>query len=158
MIRASLIALSFSAAFAAPAFASGLQAEQSVHKIVETADADGATVISLVPADRVAPGDKIAYTLSYSNDGDEPAGNVILTMPVPDEVRYVEKSASRDGLIVGFSVDGGETFASRGDLAVTVDGEPRQALAEDITHIRWTFEEPIPVGSVGSVSFRAVLR
>lgn len=157
MIRAALFALSLTTAFVAPVHASGLTAEQSVLKIVETVDESGETVTNLVPADKVAPGDTVVYALEYANGASDPADNVKLTMPVPAEVSYLENSATTDGVSVSFSADGGERFASRGDLTVSVDGEPREALSGDITHVRWVFEEPIAGGATGKVSYRAVL-
>ena len=157
MIRAALFALSMTTALVAPAYASGLTAEQNVLKVVETVDESGDTVKSLIPADKVAPGDTVVYALQYANGSEEPAENVKLTMPVPGEVSYLENSATTEGVSVSFSVDGGQNFASRGDLKVSVDGQPREALSTDITHVRWVFEEPIAGGATGEVSFRAVL-
>lgn len=157
MIRAALFALSMTTALVAPAYASGLTAQQNVLKIVETTDESGDTVKALVPADKVAPGDTVVYSLKYANNAEEPAANVKLTMPVPGEVSYMENSATTDGVAVSFSVDEASNFSSRGDLTVSVDGEPREALSRDITHIRWVFEEPIAAGATGEVSFRAVL-
>ena len=157
MIRAALFALSLTTAFVAPAHATGLTAQQNVLKLVETVDESGETVTTLVPAEKIAPGDTVVYSLEYDNAAAEPAENVKLTMPVPSEVSYLENSATYDGVAVAYSADGGDSFSSRGDLTVSVDGEPREALSSDITHIRWVFEEPIAAGASGEVSFRAVL-
>lgn len=157
MIRALLIGLSTPLLLAPVAQATGLQASQTVHKLVETTNADGQTVVERVEADLVAPGDTVIYSLNYNNAGEAAAENVALTMPVPEEIRYVEGSAEYAGASVTFSIDGGQSFASRGELEVTLEGEPWTTLADDITHIRWTFAEPISPGETGAVGFRGVL-
>ncbi|MEO0465033.1 MAG: hypothetical protein AAF216_00710 [Pseudomonadota bacterium] len=156
MIRFALASLAVLGTAALPAAAT-LSAEQTVQKLVETVSEDGTVTSQLVTAEEVAPGDMVVYGLNYSNDGEESAEDVSLTMPVPVEVAYVEGSATSEGLKVSFSVDGGETFTSRGDLTVTLDGESRTALAEDITHIQWQFPEGIAGGSEGEITFAAVL-
>lgn len=158
MFRAALFAFTMLTAFSAPAFASGVTAKQTVQRVVETIDEDGRKVVAYAPADRVAPGDEIVYTLEYANQGDNMAEDIRLTMPVPAEVSYVERSALIEGMTVAFSADGGETFTERGALTVSVEGEPREAIAQDITHIRWSLDEALSPGEEGAVSFRAVLK
>lgn len=157
MIRALILGLSAPVLLAPVALATGLEATQAVHKLVELTNADGETVIERIEADLVAPGDTVEYALSYSNSGDAPAENVALTMPVPDAISFVEGSAAHDGTTVGFSIDNGTSFASRGELEVTLDAEALTTLAQDITHIRWTFDTPIEPGVSGMVSFQGIL-
>ena len=157
MIRALLLGLAAPALLTPMALASGLEATQTVHKLVETVNADGETVVEKVEADLVAPGDTVEYALSYSNSGDVQAENVALTMPVPGAISFVEGSAAHDGTSVGFSIDNGTSFASRGELEVTLDAEALTTLAQDITHIRWTFDAPIEPGVSGTVSFQGIL-
>jgi len=157
MLRAALFALSMTTAFCAPAFAADLSAKQTVQKVVTVETPEGETVTTLEPADMVAPGDEVLYSLAYENAGEKPATNVKLTMPVPDEVRYVENSARQDNATVAFSADGGKSYAPRGALTVSMNGETRAALAEDITHVQWTFPNGISADSVGTVSYRAIL-
>lgn len=156
MIRFALVSAVACAAAILPASAS-LTAEQTVEKVVETIAEDGTVTTELVAADVVAPGDMVVYGLSYSNNTDSLAEGVALTMPVPDEVDYVEGSATSENVKVSFSVDGGNTFTSRGELTVSLDGDTRTALAEDITHIQWRFDEGIPAGTAGKITFSAVL-
>ena len=156
MIRFALVSMAALGAMALPAAAS-LTAEQTVQKVIETVAEDGSVTTELVIADVVAPGDTVVYGLTYANDSEDAAENVALTMPVPGEVSYIEGSATSEGTLVAFSVDGGETFTSRGDLSMTVDGAARPALAENITHIQWRFEDGIPAGASGEITFSAVL-
>jgi len=158
MLRAALAAVSAAALFAAPAFATGLIAEQSVMKVVEVTSPEGEVETELVSADVVAPGETVQYGLTYLNEGVEPVEDMVLTMPVPDSLRYVETSAEAPGTQVSYSVDGGISFAPRGELKIEVDGAKVPATASDITHIRWTFVEPVGNGEDGSVSFQAILR
>lgn len=157
MLRSALLSIAALALATAPAVANGLTATQTVLKQIEIPQEDGTVTTELVEASLIAPGDTVVYLLTYTNGGTEAAEAVALTMPVPTEMSFIERSANVDGTIVTFSVDGGATFARRGELTVTIDGEARNALAEDITHVRWTFEDAIEPGSQGEVSFRAVL-
>lgn len=157
MLRSALLSIAALALAVAPAVANGLTATQSVLKQIEVPQEDGTIATELVEASLIAPGDTVVYLLTYTNGGAEAAQSVELTMPVPAEMSFIERSANVDGTVVTFSVDGGATFAQRGELTVTVDGEARNALAEDITHVRWAFEEAIAPGAQGEVSFRAVL-
>ncbi|MEZ5945476.1 MAG: hypothetical protein R3C13_06635 [Hyphomonas sp.] len=143
---------------AMPAFAAGLSAEQVIERMIVTESEDGSTEVELVPAETVTPGEELVYSLNFRNDGEAAAENVVLTVPVPSEVSYVENSAATGGALVAFSADGGKSFAPRGDLKVSVDGESREALAGEITHVRWTFRNKIEPGSSGTLMFHAILK
>lgn len=157
MIRTSLAALCL-AALTATASAVDLTAVQTVQKVIQTFDESGATIETLEDAVAVAPGDTVVYSLSCSNSGAEAAEGVKLTMPVPAQVILLEGSELMAGTVVAYSVDGGETFMAREDLVVADVEESREAAAEDITHMQWSFENGIPAGSDGTVSFRGILR
>ncbi|MEE9379929.1 MAG: hypothetical protein V3V03_00855 [Hyphomonadaceae bacterium] len=145
-------------AFAAPAYASGLTATQTVQRMQVSEGIDGSEQISFVEADTVTPGDRVLYSIDYTNESVDPIDNVKLVMPVPTEVAYVENSATGEGASIAFSVDGGTSFAPRGELTVSVDGASRIALAEEITHIKWTFESDISPGGAGDVSYLGLLK
>ena len=158
MIRHALYALSMMTAFVAPAYASGLTATQSVQRMVVTEDTNGSEKVAFVAAETVAPGDRVFFSIDYVNDNDTPAANVQFVMPVPVEIAYVENSATGSGANVAFSADGGKTFAPRGELSITVDGQARMALAEEISHIRWTFSGDIAAGAIGDVGYLGLLK
>jgi hypothetical protein len=42
-------------------------------------------------------------------------------------------------------------------LVVAADGTSRAAVPADVTHIRWSFSQPIAAGSGGELSFRGVV-
>lgn len=158
MLRATAFVLAMVSAFSAPALAAGLTAVQSVDLVKTSVDADGANVITFEPATDVAPGEQVRYSLQYTNEGDAPAEAVSLVMPVPAEMTYLEESISGAASVVTFSVDAGTSFAPRQSLIVVEADIERAARAEDITHIKWTFSDPIAPASSGAISFMAVLK
>jgi uncharacterized repeat protein (TIGR01451 family) len=158
MLRPALLAALFAALAVPAALAASLTATQSVERRVMSETPDGKVDISWVAADQAIPGDVMRYAMNYSNGGTQKAENVVLVVPVPDAMRYVENSATMNGVAVTFSVDDGRSFASRGELLVNADGRKVSAEAGDITHVRWTFPAGIAGGETGTVSFEAVLK
>ena len=158
MKRFAIFALAALTALAPSAMADGLVATQSVERVIVERSADGQETVRFGPADSVAPGDEVFYNLDFSNESADAATNVKLVMPVPIEVAYVENSATGEGAEIAFSIDGGKTFAQRGALKVTIDGEERLAKAHQITHIRWTYPDDIAPGAKGGVGYLAVLK
>ena len=141
--------LALSAAFLATGVsASALSATQKVEKEVTVQQPDGTSVTKLVSADEVTPGEKVVYTVAYTNDSPEAATDIVLAMPVPSDVRYLEGSADRPGAIVRYSADGGASFVERDALVLpAVGGGTRAANSDDITHIQWRIAGPVPVGT-----------
>ncbi len=151
---------SITLAIALAAFPSAAQvaATQHVEKEIAVTDATGAKKIERVAAETVAPGEEVIYSLRFENEATEPAEALVLVMPVPNEISYVEGSVSGDGAKVSFSADGGQTYVARGRLTVVEAGAERPAKSDEITHIRWTLEDALGVGDKGEVSFRGVLK
>ena len=135
-----------------------LTASQTVQKEVEITKADGTTEISYAPADLVAPGERIVYALNIENDGVQPATDLVLTMPVPDEIKYMEGSARKTGAVVTYSADNGQSFAARDSVTVVEGLVSRVAQSEDITHIRWKLAGPINAGEVDTLVFKGILK
>lgn len=107
----------------------------------------------------VTPGDTVIFTNHYTNRGDKPASDVVLTNPVPEYMVYTDGTADGSGTKIEFSVDKGKSFAPAGKLKVRdAEGKERPATAADYTHIRWTFEGALAKGATGSVSFRAKVK
>lgn len=158
MLRATAMALTLFGALATPAFANGLKAEQVVEVATVSVDASGNEVRTYALAEEVAPGDEVRYSLSYANEGAQPAEAVSLVMPVPEAVTYIETSAGGTPSTITYSVDGGANFTDRDSLVVAGEDGARLAVADEITHIKWAFAEPIPAASTGKISFRAVLK
>lgn len=151
-ILAALLPLSL---LAAPAYA--LTATQTVEKETVVRAPDGTETRIRETAERASPGERLVYTVSFTNDGAEPASNLVMTQPVPEEVRFIEGSADQAGMEVRVSVDGGESFVPRGAATVVREGEVVRAEADDITHIRWQIPGPVAVGETGRVTYKAVL-
>lgn len=132
-----------------------------VHTVVQKEEVvvneNGESENRLVAVESVIPGERVFYTITFTNVGDEPAENVVITNPIATELTYVEGSAFGPGMDVQFSVDGGATFAVAAELTVTENGETRAAGPEDFTHIRWVMQGELNTGSQGTARFAAVL-
>lgn len=138
--------------------ASALTAKQTVEKEIVVQMPDGTETMSREVADTVTPGERVVYTLDFTNDDAAPASDLVLTMPVPAEIKLIEGSAAQEGARVVYSADGGKSFAERSSVRVaTSDGTLRAANANDITHVRWTVPGPVAVGDSGSLSFKGIL-
>ncbi len=144
--------------------ASALAEEQghlNVRTIVQkeevTVTESGDRETKLVPAGTVVPGERVVYTITFQNVSAEPAENIVITNPISGELTYVDGSAFGPGTDIQFSIDGGQTFASRNELIVTEDGETRAAVAEDFTHVRWVMQAELAAGAQGMARFSAVL-
>ncbi len=111
----------------------------------------------LVAADIVVPGDRVFYTITFTNTSDESADKVVVTNPIAEGLVYVNGSAFGPGTDITFSVDDGENYAAAGDLTVTEDGESRPAEAKDFTHIRWVMRSELAAGAQGTARFAAIL-
>lgn len=144
-------------ASSAPATAA-MTARQVVEKEVIVRSDSGAETVTLAPADKVTPGETVVYSIKYKNDDAQPASDIVLVMPVPKEVAYVEGSVTGDETVVAFSADGGKTYVARGRLTVKEGGADRPARGDEITHIRWTLPTPVPAQGEGQVSYKAILR
>jgi len=139
--------------------ANALTATQKVEKEITVQQADGTSVTKRVSADQVTPGEKIVYTVDFLNDSAEPASDLVLAMPVPSDVRFLEGSADREGAVVRYSADGGESFFERNALSLpAVGGGTRPANVDDITHIQWRIAGPVPVGATDAVAFKGRLK
>ena len=156
MLRLILISLFFGVGVA-PAFAD-IAAEQLVEKEIITRDNDGKERTERVAAEKVAPGEEVIYALRFSNEGDAPADAVVLVMPVPAEVSYVEGSVDGQNAKITFSADRGQTYVARGRLTVSEEGEERPAKSDEITHIKWSLTDPLPAKEQREISYRAVLK
>ncbi|MEP6883788.1 MAG: hypothetical protein ABJC66_03460 [Gammaproteobacteria bacterium] len=118
----------------------------------------GRAVVKLIPADRVAPGDRVIYTLEVRTAGGTGVDAPSVTYAVPDHMKYIAESAVGPGADVSYSVDGGHNFDRADNLRVPGrDGRPRPATASDYTHIRWRLKNPLKADSVAFVRFRAMV-
>ena len=118
-------------------------------------DATGAARVVREKPEVVTPGDRLVFVLSYKNMAAQPASGFTVTNPVPTAVAF----SAADGAGAAVSVDGGQSFGELPALKVTQqDGTVRAAAPADVTHIRWSFAQPIAAGSAGTLSFRGVVK
>ena len=140
---------------AVPAAASTVEIQSSVLAEKRASAADGTTRVSLVPAARVTPGDKVVYRLEYRNNGSQAASGLVIANPVPAAMQYAgpaEGSAAPE-----LSIDG-KTFGPLSTLKVREAGAVRPAVAADVRVVRWRLAQPVAPGAKGQVAFRAVLK
>lgn len=138
---------------ASPAFATGVKLESSVQEEITTVDAKGEKKISLVEPTAVAPGDVVVIRIAYHNTSAAPVGDIVISNPVPEHLSFL---SVREG--VGMvSVDGGKTYGGLVDLKVKDGDDMRPAVAADVTHVRWTFDQALAAGAQGAVAFAARL-
>lgn len=127
------------------------------HVFVErvSTDAEGKQRILLEEPKVVVPGDRLVFVLNYRNAGAQPADKFVVTNPMPAAVRFADAGDTRPVV----SVDGGKQWGLLSDLSVPMaGGERRAAQPADVTHIRWAFQTPIPVGGTGKLMFRGVVK
>jgi uncharacterized repeat protein (TIGR01451 family) len=121
---------------------------------------DGKQQTQRIPADSAQPGEVVIFTLTYRNNGDAPATNVVFNNPVSELASYIDGSAYGEGSVISFSVDGGKRFGILQGLKVRIsEGSPelRAATAADVTHIRWVMES-VPAKASGEVGFSALVK
>ncbi|MEE9432953.1 MAG: hypothetical protein V3V15_01785 [Sphingorhabdus sp.] len=152
-----------------------LSSKAMVERVEKSADGSENVVLKSPKDVIVIPGDKVIFTLSYTNKGSEAASGFRATNPMPAPIRFIE--AAEGWALV--SVDGGKNFGQLSDLTVIerheeaaiLDPESgetvqkassadvtRAAIAQDVTHVRWAFTKPIAPGEKGSVSYRGVVK
>jgi len=118
----------------------------------------GEKMLTRIPVTTVVPGDEVIYTFNYTNVGQAPADNVVITDPVPEHMMYTEGSASGADTVIRFSVDNGMTYDLPEKLTIVgADGNTRPAKGSDYTHIQCRRQKSLAPGETGSVSFRARL-
>lgn len=150
----SLLALGFAAPVAAQA-ASPVTLQSNVMVERTATDAEGRTQVRLEEPRVVIPGDKLVFVLNYRNGSGAPATDFVVTNPLPAAVAYQEAGDARAEV----SVDGGRNWGQIQALRVhDADGSVRPARADEVTHIRWAFAQPIPAGEAGRLMFRGVVR
>ena len=119
----------------------------------------GREIVQLIPADRVAPGDRVIYTLEVRNTGATAIATPSITYAIPEHMRYVADSAVGPGAEVSYSVDRGRSFGTPESLNVRgPDGRLRPAVAADYTDIRWQLKNILKPNSVAFVRFRALVK
>lgn len=158
MLRTLILTASLGALSVGPA-ASALTAEQKVFKEVQTQSEDGTVKTSRVAAEMVIPGETVVYALMFENDKAQPAEGIVLTMPIPADIAYIDDSAETELASLVYSADNGDSFSERNSvMTIDNDGSLRVAKADELTHVRWTVKGAVPSGSTGELSFKGKLK
>ena len=130
-----------------------LQSDAKVERVIT--DGNGQTSVTLAEPTTVVPGDTVVFTIHYRNTSDRDVSDFVINNPIPAAIRF-ERSDNQQAVV---SVEGGRTIGRLDTLTVgTVDGTARPATANDVTHVRWTFPQPIAARQSGAVSFRGNVR
>jgi uncharacterized repeat protein (TIGR01451 family) len=154
----ALAALGLIALAAAQGLAEPLEIKSIAEVESRTVQA-GHEAVKLIPADRVAPGDRVIYTLEVRNAGATALAAPSLTYPIPEHMSYVADSAVGPGAEVSYSVDRGRSFETPDNLTVRgPDGRLRRAVAAEYTDIRWQLKHILKPNSVAFVRFRALVK
>lgn len=152
-------ALLFAAsAHAAPAEPGTIKVQSLAEQEIEVKLPNGKTEKKRQPVAKAVPGSEVIYTTRFTNQGKQPAGNIAITNPVPENTAYVGGSAFGANTAITYSLDG-KTYATPDKLTVTTpEGTPRPALPAEYSHIRWTYQGDLPVGKTGEVGFRVQIK
>lgn len=131
---------------------------KTIAQVQETyIDERGNEATRLKPAAKVVPGDEVVWTIVANNVCTTAAGDVAITNPVPQHMRYVGSSAFGPGAEIVFSLDG-NTFASPDALVVAeADGSQRPARADEYSAIRWVLPRPMGPRESLTVRYRATV-
>ena len=136
-----------------------LTSQIEVEQVLKAADGTDKIILADPGNVTVVPGDNLLFTLTYRNQGAQPATGFRAINPVPAAVQFV----SVDEDWAELSVDGGQTWGRLDGLKVRATGTDgvvveRAAAPADVTHVRWIFAEPIASQAGGKVRFRALVR
>jgi uncharacterized repeat protein (TIGR01451 family) len=157
VLAATFAALAFAGAASGETGSIELRARAEKRLLVQLPD--GTAQEQFVPPAKVVPGDVVAYTIEARNVSAQDADRVVITDPIPAEMRYLDGSADAAGAALLFSVDGGFRFDTPDKLTVAnEDGSRRPAIASDYTHVRWVFATPLAPAEQRSVRFLARLQ
>ncbi|HEY9181859.1 MAG TPA: hypothetical protein VIQ99_01590 [Gammaproteobacteria bacterium] len=160
VVRTALLALSLGTGATALAQTAdrGCIELKTVAEVEETyVDANGNTATRLTPAAKVVPGDEVVWTIVANNVCTSPAGDVAITNPVPDHMRYVGNSAFGPGANIEFSLDGTAFAAAEALTVAEADGSRRAARADEYSAIRWALPRPMGPSESLVVRYRAVV-
>ncbi len=114
---------------------------------------NGTKKMELVPVKTAVPGEEVLFVITYKNIGNEAASDIVVTNPVPKNMTF--RSAEQNSLV---SVDGGTNYDELRKLKIKDQGNlVREALAKDVTHVRWRIPGQLAPKAEGKVKFKAVL-
>ncbi len=130
-----------------------VELKTEMYKVVEVQKENGTSKIEWIQADSITPGDKVGYRITIENKGDNPADDLVLNNPVPENTIYLDGSARGANSSIVFSVDQGKTFATPEKLFIIKDGKKLPATAKDYSNVRWVLTSSLKAGEKGSVQY-----
>jgi uncharacterized repeat protein (TIGR01451 family) len=159
VLAVCILALALAVSAGAAAASANLTGTLEAYRVVVNDEG----VEKFLPADNARPKDVIEYRLTYSNAGDEPIQQILITDPVPIGTKLLNPAAPQPKTArVEFSVDGGKNYQQWPIMVKKTDGNGEEKLVEAtpdmVTHIRWTLTEAIrPKGNV-TLTYRTVIK
>jgi uncharacterized repeat protein (TIGR01451 family) len=119
---------------------------------------DGKPRTRLAEASTVVPGTTVVWSIRATNVCNQPAGNVVVDSPVPQEMAFVADSATNATFGVSFSLDG-QRYGAPSELEVReADGSVRKARADEYRHVRYAMRSALAPGQTVTASHRTVVR
>ena len=144
------------------AWAAGPEVKVQLQGSYQSTEKPQAKWATLQDGTKVAPGDRILYSVEISNQGDKEARNPVAFGPIPAGTRFVAGTATTDAkLKVDYSIDGGKTFSPSPTLTIVgKDGKSQTVPApvERYTTVRWMWNGGLPPGAKDSVSYQVEVR
>ena len=144
------------------AWASGPDVKVRLQGSYQTPDKPQEKWATLQEGTKVAPGDRILYSVEITNQGDREARNPVAFGPIPAGTRFVAGTATADPkLKVEYSIDGGKTYSPSPTITIPgKDGKPQTVAAplERYTTVRWMWSGALPAGGKDSVSYQVEVR
>jgi uncharacterized repeat protein (TIGR01451 family) len=120
-------------------------------------NSQGRVAVRLVPPGKVVPGDEIVWTITARNVCDIALDRVVIANPVPTHMKYIGGSATGQGTVVAYSLDG-VAFGPAASLTVKApDGTVHEAPPDAYRHVRWTYQGALAPGALASVRYRATV-
>ena len=125
---------------------------------------DGEEEETFTEAAEARPGQVVEYRVAATNEGETtlPAGNVVVTGPVPEGTTYLGDSATTAPEVsMTFSADEGQTFSAP-PVMVTVtndEGEEEEVEAEpeQYSAVRWSVMRALEPGESLEFSYRVTV-
>jgi uncharacterized repeat protein (TIGR01451 family) len=124
----------------------------------EVVNERGERVKRLAPATKIVPGSEVVWTVTASNVCEKAAERVSIDNPVPQHMHYVAETAMGPGTEISYSLDGKQYAAPDALTVREADGTSRAARADEYSHIRWVFKNPLQPGAVAFARFRAIVK
>jgi uncharacterized repeat protein (TIGR01451 family) len=113
--------------------------------VVVGKDAKGAEKLTPIAKASIVPGLTIRYLITATNQGDQPALNVVPLGKIPNGTEYQADSASSNAVRVEFSLDAGKTWSQHPTVRVhTPAGDVvKPADPSMYTALRWITGKPL---------------